>query len=263
MLILFFPKKAAQLKQSGMTLIIENNLSRSERLMRAAILEEIEQNKDYSKLSDLHKNYWLNRGNEYFDLTEDNFESVFLPDCAFIFDHLRDILGKSHQFERLVEIGTGSGDVLAYLNSKFNEIDQFYGIDLSETQIEGNKRRFTSPTINFVAADGFDWIAQNGVPHTIYVTSRGVLEYFTEEKLLQMFQMIQQKGEAIFVAIEPNGLDHDFKKYPHSQLYGNERSFSHNYPHLFKHAGFTIKHISEKTYPSHDHKLTFIIAQSA
>lgn len=260
LLIKFFPQKADQLKQSGMTLVIQDKMSKMERLMRAAILAEVEEKEDYSELSELHKNYWLNRGDDYFDLTDDNFKSVFMPDCSFIFDQLREKLGDEHEYTRLVEIGTGNGDVLMYLSEKFPEMKEFYGIDLSAKQTAVNNKRLTRLPVKFVAADGFEWVEQNGTPNTIYVTSRGVLEYFTQERLLAFFQMIMRQEPSMFVAIEPNDLDIDYAKDFDSRPYGNERSFSHNYKRVFERAGFDIQHLSWKVYEDNDHKLVFIIA---
>lgn len=260
LLIKCFPEKADQLKQSGMTLVIQDRLSKMERLMRAAILAKVEEKEDYSELSELHKNYWLNRGDDYFQLTDDNFESVFMPDCSFVFDQLRENIGDEHAYTRLVEIGTGNGDVLMYLSEKFPEMQEFYGIDLSPKQTAANSKRLTRLPVKFVAADGFDWVEENGAPNTIYVTSRGVLEYFTQERLLAFFQMIMRQGPAIFVAIEPNDLAIDYAKDFDSRPYGNERSFSHNYKKVFERAGFDLQHLSWKVYEDNDHKLVFIIA---
>ncbi len=262
LLIKLFPQKADHLKQAGMTLVIQDKMSKRERLMRAAILAKVEEQEDYSELSELHKNYWLNRGDDYFNLTDDNFQSVFLPDCSFVFDHLKDQLGDTHSYKRLVEIGTGNGDVLMYLAEKFPQIEEFYGIDLSPKQTQANNKRLTRHSVKFVAADGFDWVNENGVPDTIYVTSRGVLEYFTQERLLAFFQMIMGQGPAVFVAIEPNDIDFDYEKDLESRPYGNERSFSHNYKRVFERAGFDIQHLSWKVYDENDHKLVFIIAKT-
>lgn len=73
------------------------------------------------------------------------------------------------------------------------------------------------------------------------------MEYFTEERLQEFFKTVKALGETMFVAIEPKGVDHDFKTNPHTEIYGPEHSFSHNYPLLFKNAGFNLWHESYKT----------------
>src|SRR5690606_27897931 len=220
-----------------------------EKFMRSAILKKLEKKQDYNTLESLHKNYWVNKGEDFFTETENSFENEFLPNCAFIFDELETILSNSNdQYTRLVEIGTGNGRVLEYLSSKFTNINKFIGIDLSTEQTELNNKKYQGDSrLEFVASDGFDWVEKNGQSQTIFVTSRGVLEYFTEQRLQAFFNKVHSLGKIIFIAIEPKGTDHDYDKNPNSQPYGPERSFSHNYKNLFENAGFSLWHTSYKT----------------
>jgi tRNA G46 methylase TrmB len=256
-LVLLRPEKARKLSEKGMTLV-PNNLNLMERLMerlmRRAIIKNIEKKEDYDTLAALHYNYWTNNGVEFFSETEASFENEFLPNCAFIFDELEKTLSNtSVQFHTLVEIGTGNGCVLNYLSSKFPKINQFIGIDLSPVQVEINNKKFKDDKrLEFVASDGFDWVKEHGQGNTIFVTSRGVLEYFTQERLQEFFKEINALGKIFFIAIEPKGADHNFETNPDSQPYGPERSFSHNYPRLFKNAGFDLwqtsyKHLNNST----------------
>jgi hypothetical protein len=246
-LVLLQPQKARELSEQGMTLVL-NNLSFNERLMRRAILKKIEKTEDYDTLAELHQNYWINQGDDFFLETENSFENEFLPNCAFIFDELESVLlDSSIDFHTLVEIGTGNGRVLEYLSLKFPEINRFIGLDLSPIQIQMNTKKFNeNKKLEFIAADAFQWIKNYHEGNTIFVTSRGVLEYFTEERLRIFLKNIHNLGKIIFVAIEPKGIDHNFETNPNSQTYGTERSFSHNYPQLFKNAGFSIWHNSYK-----------------
>ena len=43
--------------------------------------------------------------------------------------------------------------------------------------------------------DGFDWIEENGYSNTIIVTSRGVLEYFTQDRLTHFFDKLNNIGQ--------------------------------------------------------------------
>ena len=185
-LVSLLPADAKRLQQEGMTLIVKDNLTHKERLMRIALLDRLEKEKNFDHLSSLHKNYWRNRGGEYFEITDNNFETIFLPDCSFIIDELIDQLGKNHTYDRFIEIGTGNGDVLSYCSTKVSEIEEFIGIDLSPDQIQLNKQKRAQQNLKFIAADAAQWIPKHGRSNTIYLTSRGVLEYFTEADLLQL-----------------------------------------------------------------------------
>lgn len=265
-LVFLQPKKARRLAENRITLVHKNkkNLSVSERLMRAALVKKLDKIDDYNQIAELNRGFWINNATELFVETEDGFETDFLPNCTFIFDLLKDELGDQRAaFSTLVEIGTGNGDVLNYLSSEFPEVNRFVGIDLSPKQIELNKSKFNdNKKLEFVAADAFDWVTEHGHSNTIFVTSRGVLEYFLEERLQDFFKEIYRLGKSVFIAIEPNGGGHNFETSPHSQLYGNEPSFSHNYPRLFKNAGFTIWHFSQKPWLGGYDKQTFVGAKS-
>ncbi|MDY8134322.1 class I SAM-dependent methyltransferase [Aquimarina sp. 2201CG5-10] len=262
LLVVLRPEKARQLSEKGVTLVL-NNLSLTERLMRRAILKNIEKKEDYDTLAELHQNYWTKQGSDFFEATNDTFKNNFLPDCSFIFELLKDELSnQSEEFNTLVEIGTGNGNVLEYLSSEFPKIDHFVGIDLSSIQIDINNKKFhENKKLEFVALDGFEWVKKNGQGNTIFVTSRGVLEYFVEERLQAFLKEINDLGKTIFIAIEPNGTEHNFETNPKSQPYGPERSFSHNYPKLFKDAGFSIWHLSYKPLEEST-KLSFIGAKN-
>ena len=149
------------------------------------------------------------------------------------------------------------------MSSKFPEIDRFIGIDLSQEQISLNGDRYgVNKKLEFVAADALDWVKEHGQGNTIFVTSRGVLEYFLEPRLQELFNHVHGLGKTIFIAIEPNGADHNFEINPNSQLYGHEPSFSHNYPKLFKNAGFDVWHFSQKIWHKASDMQTFVGAKN-
>jgi len=244
LLIALQPKKATELLKNGMTISLKNNLTIKQRLMRYALLKRAEENRDFNSLAEFHNNYWSKRGKDYFESTDDILETFFIPYCTPIFTHLEKVLKQQPEnFKTIVEIGTGSGDVLNYLSSKFPKIDHFIGIDLSVAQIEINKNKFSENSgLQFVASDGIDWIKSHGSSNTIFITSRGVLEYFTQQRLQELLEELKNLGKTIFIAIEPIAADHDFSVNTNSMVFGFERSFSHNYIKLFESAGFNIWH---------------------
>lgn len=266
-LIFLLPKKALELSENRITLVHKNkkNLNIVERLMRYALVQKLEKIEDHKTIAELNRKFWSNdEAIELFSETEDTFKTDFLPNCTFIFDLLKNELSsETEQFDTIVEIGTGNGDVLEYLSVEFPQINRLVGIDLSLNQIEMNKKRFKQNSkLEFVAADAVDWVKENGQSNTIFVSSRGVLEYFLEESLQDFLIDINKLGSTFFVAIEPNGADHNFETHPNTQLYGSEPSFSHNYPKLFKNAGFSLWHFSQKPWFNGGNTQTFIGAKN-
>lgn len=249
------------------TLIHKNkkNMTISEILMRAALVKKLKPINDYETIRDNNRDFWVNNSaTELFKETEDGFEKDFLPNCTFVFDLLKNELRHTNgSFDTVVEIGTGNGDVLNWLSREFPKVKKFIGIDLSPQQIKMNKERYNGNVeLEFIAADAYEWVKKEGKSNTLFVSSRGVLEYFIEAQLQEMLNNISKLGNTFFVAIEPNGGDHNFETTPKSQLYGKEPSFSHNYPLLFKNAGFTIWHFSQKPWLGGFDKQTFIGAKS-
>ena len=264
LLIFLQPKKARQLSESGLTLVLNDNMSIMERLMREAIFKKHEKTQDYNTIAELHQNYWTNKGTDYFSSSEDLFERDFMPNSSFIFDLLKNELSnQSEEFSTLVEIGTGSGKVLKHLSIEFPTIKRFVGVDLSPDQVEMNNKKFSNDKrLEFVASDGLDWVKKHGQGNTIFVTYGGVFEYFTEPLLQEFLKEINNLGKILFVSVEPTSPNHNFESNPNSQVHGFEWSFSHNYPKLFKEAGFSIWHFSQKPWFEGTNTQTFIGAKN-
>lgn len=260
LLVVLLPRKAKTLAQTGITLNFQ--LNRIERLMKNAMLHTAEKQGGYANLAELHKNNWMHQGKHFFELTDARFQNNFLPKASFVFDILKNnISSNEHEFSALVEIGTGSGSVLNYLSGKFPRIQKFIGIDLSLEQVAINNKKFEGSKMEFVASDGYDWIMKHAQSNMIFVTYGGVLEYFTEQRISELLSHINKLRNIIFVAIEPVGADHDFNVTPHTQLYGSERSFSHNYPRLFKEAGFNLWHESTGELIDEGYRFIFLGAE--
>ncbi|GAA4819467.1 class I SAM-dependent methyltransferase [Litoribaculum gwangyangense] len=244
------PKYANNLFEKSIS--FNMRLPLKDRLMREVLLKKYKNRKDFETLSKIHKNYWTNRGNEYFSSQYNNktLEGFFIPECSFILDILeKKIESVNEKYTTLVEIGTGDGSVLKYLSNRFPAINKFIGIDLSESQIYHNKEKFkNNKNLEFISNDGVEWIKENGQSNSIILTSRGVLEYFTQDRLEELFKELSTIGKIIFIAIEPTATNHDFSINPNSQIYGYENSFSHNYAQLFEDCGFTIWHQSKKLF---------------
>ncbi|MGO4918537.1 class I SAM-dependent methyltransferase [Maribacter spongiicola] len=261
--VFLMPKKAEEFAKTGMTITDGNKITLTERFIRKSLLRKVEINSDHETLSKFHKAYWENQGDNFFAATTDSFENNFLPECSFIFELLKEKLsGENHDFNTIVEIGTGNGKVLNYLSEQLPQIDRFVGIDLNQNQIKQNKETYKKNIqLEFIASDAFDWVNTYANKNMIFVTSRGVLEYFTESRLQDFLQQVNRLGNTIFIAIEPNGVDHDLKINKHSEPYGYERSFSHNYQLLFKNAGFNLWHHSKKD-SNTEHYLSYMGADN-
>jgi predicted TPR repeat methyltransferase len=234
-----------------------------ERQMRNAILNNAESKNNFDKLSKIHNNYWINQGKEFFSWNN-SFQNNFLPNCTFIFDFVKEKYFKDEiLFTTLVEIGTGNGDVLHYLESNFPKIDKFIGIDLSSEQIKINKEKYKENLrLEFITSDVIEWIKKEGRKNMIFATSNGVFEYFTEQQLREFIKYTFSLGKVLFIIIEPTVENHNFDLNPNSIIYGVEKSFSHNYCKIFQDYGFKIIHHSKKRFHDSDCEMNYILAEN-
>lgn len=261
LLVSIYPKKAKELSDEGITLVMTKEFTLKEQLMRKAILKKVQKQKEFNSLSDIHRKYWSNQGKDFYSVTKNNLETIHLPRHKSTFEALQKQLAIApSQFKTIVEIGTGNGIVLNYLSTQFPDLDNFIGIDLSQDQISINQSNFKDNSkLKFVASDVMEWVEEYGEEYMVFLTFRGVMEYFNQKQLNHFFEKLNSLGKIIFFAIEPNGLEHDFNQNPDSMIYGVETSFSHNYPKLFEDAGFKIWHLDKMKEPEHPHHVMSII----
>lgn len=260
-LLTLFPKKAASLEKRGLT-IINPEFSLIERQLRDAILKKAESKNNFDKLSKIHNDYWVHQGIDVFSWNN-SFTANFLPNCTFLLDIVKEKFFENEtQFDTLVEIGTGNGDVLQYLETNFPKIDKFIGIDLSTEQIRINQEKYKENLrLEFVDSDVLEWVKKEGRKNTIFMTSNGVFEYFTEHQLREFIEYTNGLGQVLFVTIEPTVLNHDFELNPNSMIYGIEKSFSHHYAKIFQDSGFKIIHHSKKIlHPGSGYEMNYILA---
>ena len=264
LLVAICPKKVSQLSKKGLTLVIGDNLSFSERLMRRSILKKIEKAEDYDKLAQLHKTYWTKQGDDFVNKTQDKLENTNLPAYKTILDVLtEEVSNESIKFNKLIEIGTGNGSVLNYLSMSCANIERMIGIDLSEAQTKINKANYkNNARLEFVGGDVLDWIENQEQGNMILLTFRGVLEYFTQNQLVKFFEKLNSLGNIIFFAIEPTDSKYNYEEHSNSRVYGAEGAFSHNYKKLFEDAGFEIWHSEQKEESWHDNIIKIIGAKN-
>ncbi len=242
-MIKLFPGRAKKLSENK----LDNYLGAFDRLLRNGLTAEAFASGDHAKQRALFSHYWFEEADGEASLWEDRFKDEFLGNNVVLIDELVKLL--THQkFDQLYEIGCGYGQVTEYLANRFGEIDKFVGIDISSEQIQKNQARCQNENITYIAADAVDWVLGEAQPNSIFLTNGGVLEYFLQKELEDIFQHVAQNLKpAVFGVIETIGADHDIENEKNSLLYGRELAFSHNYPHLLEKAGFKVVYHKERT----------------
>lgn len=239
------PERAALIRQEDFSFTMGQKRSLLDSFLWAGLVREAMRTNSSSSLEKYHYDFWQGkRGHQYHDCRQERFEEIFLCHYSYIIDELTALIRANSGYTTLCEIGSGSGQLLDYLASNMPEINRFIGIDLSEETTASNRQKYTKPKLEFIAAGGLEWIQEHGQPFWIYVTNGGVLEYFSQPNVEALFEHIgRTSAPAIFVAIEPISIDHNLETELNSKPYGREFAFSHNYPHLFRKAGFQLRHM--------------------
>ncbi len=217
-----------------------------DRFVRNGLYAKAFRKKDHRLLRTFLSSYWGHEAKNFHEFAQDRFQRMFLNHDVEVIDALEEHL-QSQDFDQLYEIGCGGGQVIEYLCKRLTSIKHFTGIDLGEAQIKENQKCFHEPKISFQVADAVDWVPKNAKSKSIFLTNGGVIEYFLQEELQMLFGHIAtERAPAAIVVIETIGSDHVLDTETDSLIYGREMSFSHNYPHLLREAGFTIEHQSER-----------------
>ena len=224
------------------------------RLLRNGLYARALEHRDFAKLRGYLSNYWGQEAKNFHDAWQDRFERMFLQHDVVVIDELEKAMAALPDglaFKNLYEIGCGGGQVLNYLAERLTSIETFVGIDIGAEQIEANRATCDNPKISFQAADAVEWVPGNAKPCSVVLTNGGVFEYFLREELQSLFAHIgEQLAPAAIAVVETIGTDHDLDTHSETFVYGRELSFSHNYPHLLREAGFEIVHQSER--PGYD-----------
>lgn len=196
--------------------------------------------KNQHKLMNLHQHFWKNQlATEYYSNTKSRFQETFMPHFSKYLDSL-DVLITNNKTQTICEIGTGDGQLLSHLASRWPTIECI-GLDLSRDQIELNKQTYKNQNIQFYSGDAMDWISTQEPIATLYITGLGVLEYFEYKKLLELFRTIREKpvGNIMFLT-EPVyknvNMNEDFESF----YAGYERSFTHAYPKILEKEGWKL-----------------------
>ena len=187
-----------------------------------------------------HKAFWSgDRALVFHGAANDRLERNFFGKHKELLENLQYFLGQG-RYERLCEIGCGSGFLTNALMERFPMLTEVVGIDLCAKQAEMNRARYSNPRLHFVAADATAWVPEHARSATIYLTYDGVLEYFTQHELEGMLRSIAGHEPVCFALMEPIAFDYDLETEIQSRLFDSDMSLSHNYPRIFREAGFRV-----------------------
>jgi len=246
---IIFPNKRKRIQQGFTQPYWGNHISQTklgrfiERLMRYYIAHSDHGKTGGEKLESMHTDFWSRQiKHSWFDGTDAKFEqSLFFLEKPL--SALERFLA-SADISTICEIGTGDGRFLQHLSKRFPFVPRFIGLDLATHRIEFNKSLYED--LEFYAVDAREWLKDQRLGRTLYVTNGGVLEYFSPDSLQAFAGGVKQFGGAIALFYEPIAPSHNLSKGPRAKLTtAGEFSFSHNYPAVFGQLGFKVSDLSD------------------
>jgi len=260
LLMRIMPRQVERLEAGDFTIYLGKR-NPIDYLLRAGMAHKALGDRDYQSIQDYHTRFWSSHAAyRYHEGHRSVHEDVTLRHFSPLLDALEAALAE-RQIRGLCEIGCGSGDFLQYLAGRFGNLERLVGLDLSPESTETNRQRNRDPRIEFVASDADRWIRDEGESHWLYVSHRGVFEYFPQASLESLLEYLAAKCRPnLLLAVEPVGIDFDLEKEVESRTYGREFSFSHNYPKLLERAGFQVLRMEEAAF--FDHRLLALLAES-
>jgi hypothetical protein len=197
---------------------------------------------DWPALSALHQRFWAGPGGAQFSAdpgVADRFERWFLREHSSVVEFLKSEL-TTRRCPALCEIGSGNGLALEYLSRQLPQTDRFVGVDINAEATRDNADRWRhDDRLEFVSADAVTWIDTNAGADWAYFSNAGVLEYFPEEKVTQLYRITAERG-GWWLITEPIYAGYDLATETRSRPNGSEFSFCHNHPHLLREAGWEI-----------------------
>jgi len=200
-----------------------------------------------SDLEQHHREFWQKKmSTEWYEGTEKDFNST-VKKIVHSLTELDRFLEKT-PIKTICEIGTGDGQLLAFLDQRYGGKYHMVGLDIAEEQMEKNNQKYSG--YDFYGGDASAWIQQSSVDETLFLTNHGVFEYFSEQTLHGLLVYLQQHRprSALMIISEPIAESHDLDKQENSILTTmGEYSFSHNHVYLLKQAGFTLVYQQENT----------------
>ena len=260
-LLRFMPKRVERIKSEEYSMTIgRRNILDS--LVRAGIAEHHLRDNRLSELASYHQKFWeQDGGTHYHEHIRDMVVDLFKNNYGHLVGVIDNLLDEMPTIDTIVEVGCGGGSLLNHLIGQFDSIDRFVGIDLSPATIEQNKQLYPNRKLEWVAADGKQWIEENGTPNMLVFSFRGVFEYLTQTDLSHLFSHIAtQMQPAVLMIVEPVGMTQDLESQIVSETYGTEYSWSHGYPVLIGDAGFDVRHVGIQSFG--DHRLVTVIGVS-
>ncbi len=150
---------------------------------------------------------------------------------------------KHDNFSEIIEIGCGAGNFINILSKKIENCKKFIGIDINKKQIKKNIEKYQGRKyVDFVYADIEDYICKAKLGDNILFTSQNTLDYFTQDRLEFIFELIYKTFDQVEIAVSTHKKHANLKSSALNEAH-NFTNYHHNYLLLFKNAHYNVRSI--------------------
>ena len=182
------------------------------------------------------KFFWANSwGAKWHNERDENAFELF-ADC--VSDNI-----KHDNFSEIIEIGCGAGNFINFSSKKIENCKKFIGIDINKKQIKKNIEKYQGVEyVEFEYANIEDYICKAKLGDNILFASQNTLDYFTQERLEFIFELIYKTFGQVEFAVSTLKKHKNLK----SSVLNEKHNFTvyhHNYLLLFKNAHYNVRSI--------------------
>jgi SAM-dependent methyltransferase len=150
--------------------------------------------------------------------------------------HCQSFLIDYPNIEHIVEIGCGNGKYLQSLKSTLGNQYSYWGLDLSESQIQWNQNQY--PDIQFRSGDANTMDSFLLLENVLYLTF-GTLSCFTETELSEWLNSIYNRKGFQAICIAEWNADYDPENEKNSRAM-SPTLYNHPYSQMIRNTGFVL-----------------------
>jgi SAM-dependent methyltransferase len=215
-------------------------------LVLQARLERARKRGDNEAIRQAQSAIWqVQTADSFYARYRDRLAQMFFGQHQVLIDQLVQ-LDQQSRFSSLIEVGCGEGMVLAHCADRLPGLKRLTGVDINPASIALCRQTWANnDRLKFECSDASVWLSSHAADDMILLSYGGVMEYFNESDLSKIYADLARHKRVAVALVEPVALGHNLKRQTGSFVFGQENSFSHNYPHLLREAGFGIYFMQE------------------
>ncbi|MEZ4287384.1 MAG: class I SAM-dependent methyltransferase [Polyangiales bacterium] len=190
-----------------------------------------------------HDAYWSgDRAHGWFDAFENRFTNSYQKNFPDFVDAIVGCANDSNnRLSHIVEVGTATGDAIAYFSSVLDQSFDYLGLDISDKAVARARDRWERTPCSFETARVQDWVQRSLEPGTMMLAFGGVFEYLRPEQFLIVAEQLRARAPSVLVLLEPIADGTDPSTQDEAVLHGSELTYAHPFVRILSSLGFEMR----------------------